>query len=304
MHRLIVTAIIFALFSACAHGGGNTSANPTPSGRTLGYAQIRTPYAKAAWEEGKLGGVKKALDNRHSQTGKPYPCWNALRPFRGRNLPVSLRVNTPGSADLNTLIQLAQLPADKLDQAGRDGVLSSTLPLSKAGYSTWQVDLVYQKMNRAITGTVIGLVDISESMKVKSKIRTLHGLKDSNIRFEKIFTFSEAGTLSEVSLIDIIQKTPKGHTAVYDNLKVLIEKYPGAEIFVVTDGRDNKSKTTLAEITALAQSSGNTVDFVLTGKNVDSRVEALAFKTGGHVMRDLQEDGRVIQPTLEVVQIN
>ena len=82
---------------------------------TLGYLQFKTPYAKAAWEEGKLLAIKRVLEHRHSKTRKPYPCWNALKPFRNKDLPVSLKLTSPQDGRTGNLLALAGLPSEKFD---------------------------------------------------------------------------------------------------------------------------------------------------------------------------------------------
>lgn len=300
----IMLVMLILLSAGCAHSGAASKTNPQINVReTLGYAQIKTPYANAAWDEGKMAGVKMALDNRHSKTGKPYPCWNALKPFHGKNMPVSLKLSDASDPNLQTIVRLGQFPINKLDSLGKDGVISTSVPTPKPGYTIWKVDQIYQKANRSINKPVIGLVDISESMKASAKFRTLVGLKDSNIQFEKIYVFSTPGSVSEVSLADIAHQSPRGYTAIYDNLKVMIAQNPGSEFVVVTDGKDNKSKTSMTEVQNLASESGSVVDIVLTGKNASDAISALAYKTGGQVMRDIQESGQVIQPLLDVALV-
>ncbi len=299
MKRLVVVIMVCGL-TACAHHHATRGSGSQNIREQLGYLQLKTQYADAAWNEGNIGGVKKALDNRHSKTGKPYPCWNALKPFKGKNLPVSLVAEDRGDPNFGEIIRIGQLPAEKLDRAGKDGGFSREMPTAKSGFTIWKVDKIYQKANRKIGGSVIGLVDISESMKAGAKFRTLMGLKDSNIRFQKIYLFSEPGSLAEVALGDVSRQSPKGRTAIYDNLKTLVSQYPGAEIIVVTDGKDNRSKSTLDEVETMASQSGTVIDVVLTGKSVSDKVAELARKTGGQVMRDVQETGEVIQPVLDV----
>ncbi len=298
----VVVIMVLVWISACAHTGGVSKKESQLINvrETLGYAQIKTPYAKAAWDEGKMDGVKKALDNRHSKTGKPYPCWNALKPFHGKNLPVSLKLADANSAMLQSIVRIGQLPPNKLDTLGKDGEFFTSVPAPRQGFTTWKVDQIYQRANRGINNPVVGLVDISESMKASAKYRTLIGLKDSNIRFKRIYVFSSPGSLSEVSLADVARQTPRGYTAIYDNLKLLITQNPGSEVVVITDGKDNKSKSNLSEIQTLASESGSVIDVVLTGKNVSESISTLAYKTGGQVMRDIHESGQVILPMLDV----
>lgn len=299
MQKTLWILVVVGAMMGCAH----VQPSARPARHTLGYLQLKTPYATAAWAEGKMAGVHKALTNLHSRTGKPYPCWNALKPFRGRNLPVSLRLAEPHDARLQDIVRLARLPADKLNTVGGDGHFSVAAPSSKSGYTVWRLDQTYQQLRRTFQRPVVGVVDLSASMKARDKAQTILGLKDANVQFEKLYAFSSPRTLREISLADIVLQKPRGQTAIFDNLQRVFDENPGKEIMLITDGKDTISTVNLAALQSQASTTHTVLHLVLTGQRIDESIVPLAQATGGSVMRDLHGTGAVLEPVVDAVKV-
>lgn len=304
MKRFRADALVIAIFvlTSCAHRGQVQPAVAATSGRAvLGYLQLKTPYADAAWQEGKLQAVKRVLEHKHLRTKQPYPCWNELRPFHGRNLPVSLKVESTADVGVKEIIRDASLPIEKFDTEGKDGVLTSVTPKRRDGYSTWRIERVAQRLRaHSFPSVVTGLVDVSGSMQARKKLMTLRGLRSSGIQFQKLYSFSSRNTLREVELSNFETITPKGKTALYDSVEAFVEQHPNEEVVIVTDGKDNESKLQFQEL--LERVAGKAkMHVVLTGSRVWEGFAEIARRTGGRVLRDLAEKGEITQIGLEVV---
>lgn len=272
-----------------------------PEPRTLGYFQIKSAYAKAAYEEGKLEGIRKVFENKHSKTGKPYPCWNALKPFRGKDMPVSLSILSPSGSTAGDFFTISKLDVKKFDLKGKDGQFSSERPAKRNDHTIWRMDNIYTKSQQdRFPKEVVGLVDISGSMGVSKKLNTIRGLAQSNIKFKDLYTFSERDSLNETKAGELLKALPTGRTALYDNLIALSKKYPGEEILVVTDGKDNKSETKFGELIEFFSKTDQKVDVVLTGSRVADKFFEVASKTGGQMLNDFNESGYILEPRLEV----
>lgn len=291
---LLLICVIPA-FPAAAKNHSEITESPT-----LGYLQFRTKYATVAWREGALAAIERVLTHHHVRTHRPYPCWNALTPYRRFNLPVSLQLDQPDDARTATFLAAAHLPRDKFDANGRDGHFSITPPPSRAGFTTWRIARTTTQVPAALTThPLIGLVDISGSMNKKKKLATLRGLMQSALHFSALYTFAEPNSLRSATLASIANAAPHGFTALYDNLQLLRAQNPSAEIIVITDGKDNKSTLNLQTLaTSVAQSAAK-IHIVLTGQSTDAHFAAIAERTGGLVLHDLNETGVITQESVQ-----
>ncbi len=297
---------LFLLFllllpSACTKQGPIAQRREGNQPVTLGYLQLKKAYADAAENEGGIKAIKKVLDHKHSNTGKTYPCWNALAPFRGKDLPVSLKLMDSGDSKSEIFLNMAQLSATQFDDLGKDGFFSTLRPSDQKGFVTWKIEKKYKKLSQnVLPKSAIGFVDISGSMAAKKKLKTLRGIHESNVQFKKLYVFSDKASLKTVNLEQLNAIAPAGKTALYDNLAKVVQENPNENIFVLTDGRDNMSKMKLPELLTQLQSSKNRIDVVLTGGNADQKFTQVAVETTGQILQDIHETGEVLEPYLDM----
>ncbi len=289
-------------FAGCAHRGPQqTRVTSDPVTTTLGYLQLKTPYSKAAFDEGGLPAVKMVMDHKHMRTGKPYPCWNALKPYRRKNLPVSLSISSNNDNYTNDFFSFSKIDRSKFDAFGKDGFFSNTKPAGKGGFQIWQIDKSYKKISQnKFSQEMVALVDISGSMQSKKKLNTLRGLAESNILLKNIYTFSDSGTLKQTNKNDLGTVLPTGNTSLYDNLAEFIKDNPTAELVIITDAKDNSSKTKFADLLKNISQSNQKINVVLTGRDARRDFFQVAELTHGQSLLDLDETGYILEHYLDV----
>lgn len=302
MRRKFIMMFILVLFSACSHERHAKYANMAheTDGQTIGYLRLKTQYSKAALDEGGVEAIRKALSHKHIKTGKPYPYWNALSPYKKKNLPVSLSLSNEN--EMKEFFQLAKLDVSKLDGLGKDGTFSYESPLAGSGYQIWKFTKTFKKLPiNKFSRDVIVLLDISGSMQAKKKLNTMRGLAEANTKFKKVLGFAGKGSLREIFQTNLLSIVPSGYTALYETLKLASDEYPNDEIIVITDGRDNRSKIKIDDLLFMLSKRGKGIHILLTGGNVRNDILKVAYATNGQVMSDFDETGYILEPQIETV---
>lgn len=298
--RLVLTVCVMFIAAGCAHSN-HAKTKPNLQPQTIGFLELKTPYSKAAMDEGDLAAIKKVFDHKHAKTGKPYPCWNALKPFHGKDLPVSLTILSTNETATDDLFALSHIDRSKFDSLGKDGAFSSVRPPDKDGFKIWRIDKRYRSISQnRFTNEAVVLVDTSGSMTAKKKLNTLRALAAANAKFKKVYAFSEKVGPASIDKDELKNVLPAGYTALYDNVARLINDHPDAEVIVITDGRDNRSTLKLEELVKKLSQGNQKIDVVLTGGNARKDFFQVASATKGQMLYDLDESGEITEPYLEI----
>lgn len=93
---------------------------------------------------------------------------------------------------------------------------------------------------------------------------------------------------------------PTGTTSLYDNLAEVIKNNPTAELMVITDARDNSSKTKFTDLIKNISQLNQKINIVLTGRDAKRDFFQVARETHGQELFDLDETGYILEHYLDV----